>query len=170
MEDVRWLNEREERAWRALQFMQMRLTGRLASDVAATSDLSYADYVVLVALGDGTAGRARPFELAHILGWEQSRVSHQIARMGTRGLVKKERCDDDRRGAYVAATQKGRKAIAAAAPRHVATVRRLFIDQLTTDELEVIASVAERVLEVLDEEEAASDNAGSRRGEERARG
>jgi hypothetical protein len=25
MDDVRWLNEREERAWRALQHMQMRL-------------------------------------------------------------------------------------------------------------------------------------------------
>jgi DNA-binding MarR family transcriptional regulator len=130
--------------------MQMRLAGRLAADVAATSDLSYADYVVLVALTDRDDGRARVFELAATLGWEKSRVSHQIARMTERGLVRKERCDDDRRGAYVVATKTGRKAIEVAAPHHVSAVRRLFVDRLTNDELDAVASVAEKVLNVLD--------------------
>jgi DNA-binding MarR family transcriptional regulator len=153
MASVRWLDEREARAWRALQLMQMRLTGRLAADVASTSDLSYADYVVLVALSDRDDGRARVFELAETLGWEKSRVSHQIARMTDRGLVRKERCDDDRRGAYVVATKTGRKAIDVAARHHVTAVRRLFVDRLTNDELDVVASVAEKVLEVLDAED-----------------
>lgn len=154
MTKVRWLDEREERAWRALQFMQMRLSGRLAADLAATSDLSYPDYLVLVALGDRPEWRARLFELAEVLGWEKSRVSHQVARMSGRRLVEKERCDDDRRGAFVVATAQGRRAIEAAAPHHVAAVRRLFIDQVDPDELDVIAAVAERVLLALDAEEA----------------
>ena len=154
MTKVRWLDEREERAWRALQFMQMRLSGRLAADLAATSDLSYPDYLVLVALGDRPEWRARLYELAEVLGWEKSRVSHQVARMSGRRLVEKERCDDDRRGAFVVATAQGRRAIEAAAPHHVAAVRRLFIDQVDPDDLEVIAAVAERVLSVLDAEEA----------------
>ncbi len=154
MTKVRWLDEREERAWRALQFMQMRLSGRLAADLAATSDLSYPDYLVLVALGDRPEWRARLFELAEVLGWEKSRVSHQVARMSGRGLVEKERCDDDRRGAFVVATAQGRRAIEAAAPHHVAAVRRLFIDQVGPDELDAVAAVAERVLSVLDAEEA----------------
>ena len=58
-----WLNEREERAWRALQFMQMRLEGELARQLAADSGLSYPDYVVLVALTDQPDGRMRLFEL-----------------------------------------------------------------------------------------------------------
>lgn len=146
MDEVRWLDEREERAWRALQFMDMRLNARLASELAAASDLSYPEYTVLVALTDRAGDRMRIFELGAILGWEKSRVSHQIARMAERGLVAKEKCGDDRRGAYVVATAKGRKAIEAAAPHHVATVRRLFIDQLTPAELDTLAGVAEKVL------------------------
>jgi len=157
MEDVRWLDEREARAWRALQFMQMRLTGRLAADVAATSEFSYPDYVVLVALSDRKDGRARIFELADTLGWEKSRVSHQIARMTERGLVRKEPCDDDRRGAYVVATKKGRRGIDLAAPHHVAAVRRFFVDRLTKEELDLVASVAEKVLSGLDAEDVGGE-------------
>src|SRR6478609_5117961 len=104
MQDVRWLEEREERAWRALQFMQMRLDGERARQLAADSDLSYPDYLVLVALTDRPDGRMRLFELGAVLGWEKSRLSHHVARMAARGLVDKEQCDDDRRGAHVVAT------------------------------------------------------------------
>jgi len=170
MGGVRWLDAREERAWRALQFMQLRLTGRLAADVAATSDLSYPDYLVLVALSDQPDGRARLFELAEVLGWERSRLSHQIARMGERGLVSKERCGDDRRGAFVVATEPGRRAIEAAAPHHVAMVRRLFIDPLSPGELDAITSAAEKVLAVLDAETVDGHHHGGHRREERPHG
>lgn len=153
MPDVRWLNDREERAWRALQFMQMRLTARLARDIAATSDLSYSDYVVLVALTDRPDGRMRLFELGATLGWEKSRVSHQVGRMVERGLVAKEKCADDRRGAFVVATKRGWKAVEAAAPRHVETVRRLFIDRLTPDELEALGAAAQKILDSLPEDD-----------------
>jgi len=153
--DVRWLDEREARAWRAVQGMTMRLNARLAADVGASSDLSYADYVVLMVLSDQPEGRMRVFELARGLGWEKSRVSHQIARMVDRGLVRKEKCGADRRGAYVVIVPRGRKAIEAAAPRHVETVRRLFIDRLTPDQLDALAEAAETVLEVIEAEEQA---------------
>jgi DNA-binding MarR family transcriptional regulator len=110
----------------------------------------------LVALGDRPGGRARLFELAEVLGWEKSRVSHQVARMSGRGLVEKERCDDDRRGAFVVATEQGRKAIETAAPHHVAAVRRLFLDRISPGELDAIASAAEKVLAVLDAESVES--------------
>jgi DNA-binding MarR family transcriptional regulator len=152
MGEVQWLDEHEQRAWRALQFMQLRLAGRLAADLAATSELSYAEYLVLVALSD----------LAEALGWEKSRLSHQVARMTGRGLVKKERCDSDRRGAFVVATAPGRKAIEAAAPHHVALVRRLFIDPLTPGELDAITTAAEKVLAVLDAEAADGHHDGAR--------
>ncbi len=151
MTDVRWLDEREERAWRALQFMQMRLEAELARQLANGSGLSYPDYLVLVALTDRTEGRLRLFELGEILGWEKSRLSHHIGRMADRGLVKKEKCDSDRRGAFVAVTKHGRRAIEAAAPGHVDIVRHLFIDKVTPAELDVISIVAERVLASFDQ-------------------
>jgi DNA-binding MarR family transcriptional regulator len=146
VDEVRWLDEREERAWRALQLMQLRLTGELARQLAADSRLSYPDYVVLVALTGQEDGRMRLFQLAGLLGWEKSRLSHHIARMAERGLVRKERCGADRRGAFVVVTAVGRKEIERAAPGHVAAVRRLFVDRLTPRQLDAIAAAAESVI------------------------
>ncbi|MGH9134654.1 MAG: MarR family winged helix-turn-helix transcriptional regulator [Ilumatobacteraceae bacterium] len=157
MDEVRWLDENEEQAWRALQFMQMQLTGRLARDVAASSGLSYPDYVVLVALTDRPDGRMRAFELGRELGWEQSRVSHHVARMVGRGLVAYEKCEFDKRGAFVVITASGRDAIEKAAPGHLAMVRRLFIDVLTPTQLDAIGSAATAVLEALDGDRSDGD-------------
>jgi DNA-binding MarR family transcriptional regulator len=166
MEDVAWLNQREERAWRALQFMQMRLEGELARQLAADSGLSYPDYLVLVALTDRPDGRMRLFELASVLGWEKSRLSHHVARMVDRRLVTKKRCGDDRRGAYVAVTARGRREIEAAAPGHVAAVRRLFVDRLSPDQLDVIADAAEIVLAAFTDGRQEAGRTGRRRSPE----
>ena len=144
------MNEREQRAWRAVQFMHTRLTARLARELAATSDLSYQDYAVLVALTDQPDGRVRMFQLAHDLGWERSRLSHQVTRMVQRGLVSKDKGCPDRRGAFVVLSEQGQKAIETAAPGHVEAVRRLFIDVLTPRQLDAIGAAAQKVLDILD--------------------
>lgn len=150
---VPWLDEREQQAWRALQVMQARLNAALASQLAADSDLSLADYVVLVVLSEHPAGAARLFELAQHLGWERSRVSHHIARMAVRGLVRKDRCPSDQRGAIVVVTDMGRRAIEDAAPGHVRVVRQLFIDPLTEEQLDALAGASRRVVEAIDRAE-----------------
>lgn len=141
-----WLTDREEAAWRALLGMHARLTRELADRLAADSSLSYQDYAVLVALTDEPSGRLRQFHLADQLGWEKSRLSHQVRRMVDRGLLAKELCEEDRRGFVVSATARGERAIAAAAPGHVAAVRELFIERLTPTELDTITRAAGAVL------------------------
>jgi DNA-binding MarR family transcriptional regulator len=156
--EVHWLSEREQRAWRALQFMSMRLNAVLSREVATTSELSGQDYGVLVALTDRPDGRMRLFQLAREIGWESSRISHHTSRMARRGLVTKEKdCPNDRRGAFVVITERGRAAIEAAAPGHVEAVRRLFIDRLTPGQLDAVGEAAEIVLAALDEDCARSD-------------
>lgn len=150
MAEKPWLDERELRAWRALQLMQMRLEGELARQLASESALSYPDYLVLVALTDAPGGRLRLFELAQVLGWEKSRLSHHVARMAGRGLVRKEPCHSDRRGAIVVVTAHGRREIEAAAPGHAAAVRRLFVDRLSPVQLDAVAEAAETVLAAVD--------------------
>lgn len=134
--------------------MQLRLNGELARQLTAESGLSYQDYQVLVALTDRPDGRFRLFELSDLLGWEQSRLSHHISRMAERGLVAKERCGGDRRGAEVVVTKRGRKEIEAAAPGHVEAVRRLFVDRLTPKQLDEIAQAAETVLAAFEQSDA----------------
>lgn len=126
--------------------MQTRLTAELARELSGDSKLSYPDYIVLVALTGQVDGRLRIFEVANQIGWEKSRLSHHVGRMSHRGLVTREQCDSDRRGAFVVVTSRGREEIAAAAPGHIAAVRRLFIDTLTPEQLHVITTVAEMIL------------------------
>lgn len=149
-----WLDAREHAAWRGLVRMQSQLTSELARRLARGSDLSYPDYEVLAVLTEQPDGRLRLFELAHELGWEKSRSSHHIRRMEERGLVAKERCAEDRRGWFVEVTDAGRRAIAEAAPDHVAAVRELFVDRLTSEQIDVITAVADAVLAAVDAAEA----------------
>ena len=141
-----WLDDREAAAWRGFLRMQMHLEASLARQLAADSGLSHQDYGVLVALSEHPDGRIRLFELAEALSWEKSRASHHVSRMATRGLVVKKPCDEDRRGAFVVLTEKGRATIEAAAPGHVRAVRELFIDRLTPGQLDELRTMADIVL------------------------
>jgi len=138
----------------SLQMMHLRLNAALTHDLAVNSELSLQDYVVLVALTAEAEGRLRLFELGQLLGWEKSRISHQVSRMVERGQVKKYECRSDRRGQFVEVTPSGRAAIEAAAPSHVEAVRRLFVDSLSREQLQQVAEVAETVLQAVKEETA----------------
>lgn len=149
-----WLTTTEQHAWRSFIRMQDKLTGRLARELQAESGLSSADYGVLVHLTEVPEGRLRVLELAKAVEWEKSRMSHHINRMAKRGLVVREECPEDGRVAFIAITPAGREAIAAAAPRHVEAVRRLFINSLSAEELDTLAQIANRVLEGLEKDSA----------------
>ncbi|MER7901396.1 MarR family winged helix-turn-helix transcriptional regulator [Streptomyces sp. NPDC096046] len=146
-----WLSPAEQDAWRAFIRLHQKLWATLERDLKAHK-LSGADFQILVALTDTPEGRQRFQDLAGTIEWEQSRLSHQIARMTKRGLVTREECAEDGRGAVVAVTPAGRTIIEAAAPHHVATVRRLVIDALSPDELATFARLSNHILEQLDSE------------------
>ncbi|MEV0174510.1 MarR family transcriptional regulator [Streptomyces sp. NPDC050803] len=155
MEDtVRWLTPDEQRAWRGFVRLHERLGGRLGRLLQSQSNVSAADFAVLVHLTDTPEGRQRYQDLARALEWEKSRMSHHIARMAGRGLVVREECPEDGRGAFVVITDAGREAIEAAAPRHVEAVRELFIDHVTPSELRVLAEISERIIAKMDEDGA----------------
>ncbi|MFD5272215.1 MarR family winged helix-turn-helix transcriptional regulator [Streptomyces sp. NPDC058335] len=152
-EQSQWLTPAEQHAWRSVIRMYERLEGRLSRGLQVESCLSGSDYAVLVNLTEAPGGRMRHVDLARRLEWEKSRMSHQITRMVKRGLVGRQECPEDGRGAFVVITPEGRKVIAEAAPRHVREVRRLFIEPLTPDELETFARVADRVVERLEQKQ-----------------
>jgi DNA-binding MarR family transcriptional regulator len=151
-ETGRWLTPAEHDAWHSFIHMQEKLIGRLSRRVQAESDLSAADYTVLVELTDAPDGRLRPLDLAKTVEWEKSRMSHHIGRMAKRGLVTREECADDGRGAVIAITPAGREAIAAAAPLHVEAVRQLFVDPLSPEELRMVAQISNRILEQMEKD------------------
>ena len=84
--------------------------------------------------------------LCNALGWEKSRLSHQLRRMEKDGLISREPNPDDARSTMVCLLPGGRAAIEKAAPEHVKDVRQVFIDLFTRAELDTFASLNERVL------------------------
>jgi len=149
--EVQWLTPEEQRAWRGFLRLHDRLRGSLARSLQTESNVSAADFSVLVELTDVPDGRRRILDLARALEWEKSRMSHHIARMVKRGLVERDECTEDGRGAFAVITDEGRAMIEAAAPRHVRSVRELFLDHVTPAELRMLTEVSERVVGKIDE-------------------
>lgn len=149
MNEPRWLSETEQRAWRGHMRMGWLLAAAIDRDLAVERGLSGADYMVLVALSEAEGGRVRMSELAAAILWSKSRLSHQIARMEARGLVTRQNCPSDARGTFAVLTAPGREAIEAAAPGHVESIRRHFIDSLSAEEIATLAGITERVVDRL---------------------
>ncbi len=145
---MRWLDEDEARMWRAYLVMQRELDAAIDRQLAAAG-LSTADYALLVPLSESPDGVLRARELGRTAGWDRSRLSHQLRRMEQRGLVERFDCATDARGTMVRLTDAGRRGLRDAAPGHVDTVRRSFVDLMSRDEQRVLEAVAVRVQEHL---------------------
>nr|WP_308129524.1 MarR family transcriptional regulator [Actinoplanes polyasparticus] len=141
-----WLDADQQRAWLAFMRVQHRINFEANRQLQADSGLSLADYDVLNVL---VADPLSITDMARILGWERSRVSHQTKRMATRGLVRTRPHGDDRRITVVEATEAGRQANRDAAPGHVALVRRLFFDGLSPQAVRQLAAILETVHETI---------------------
>lgn len=142
----RWLNPAEMKAWRSYIIASRRLLEVLDNDLEG-HDLSIPDYEILAQLSDAPDRRLRMSELASITLLSRSRLSHRIKVMEKAGWVKREACPTDKRGFFAVMTPKGWKAIVAAAPDHVASVRSRFLDHLSTDDQKVLSEIFLRIEE-----------------------
>jgi DNA-binding MarR family transcriptional regulator len=148
-----WLTDDEQRVWRNHLTMTARLQAAMGRQLQADCGLSLSDYDVLVAL-DGRAreerlGRSpgcRISELGERLGWEQSRLSHQLSRMRARGLVERRGAADDRRAATVDLTDDGRAALTSAAPGHAELVRATVFEGTSAAQLRALDGWTSQVL------------------------
>ena len=130
----------ELRVWRDFVETGDHLRALLASRLQAESDLSTGDYAVLLALAEASGTRIRSSELAEHVNWERSRLSHHLGRMESRGLVRRERCATDSRGAEIVLTDHGKAQFRRASAPHLKAVQELFLDAL---DLALLAKVDE---------------------------
>ena len=126
--------------------MRTLLDLQIARDLSKDSGLSETDYDVLSTLSEKPEGYWRARDLAAQLLWSTSRLAHHVGRMEQRGLVTRQPCTDDARGALISLTERGRAVLHKAAPPHVASVRRHLIDLLTADEVAALDTIASKVI------------------------
>jgi DNA-binding MarR family transcriptional regulator len=130
--------------WRAFVAMHRNLDRQLDRQLTEAG-LSAADYELLVPLSEAPDDELRARDLGRMIGWDRSRLSHHLRRMEQRGLVGRRDCPTDARGTMIKLTPAGRHAVEAAAPGHVATVRRFLVDLLSPEEIEVLGAIAARI-------------------------
>jgi DNA-binding MarR family transcriptional regulator len=139
------MRELDSKAWRAFHKIGTSLLPHLGRQITNHSGISGAEYVVLVSLSELTIPSVNLKRLAQGLGWEISRMSHQISRMEATGLVKKSRNLDDSRSFNVSITAKGRKIAASAIPLQSKEINHCFSNVLTQAQMKTLIEISEAI-------------------------
>lgn len=132
-------------AWRGMLGVHAAVTRRLDRELRERHGMSLSVYEVLMLVGEAPGRRVRVSELSASTLLSVSGVSRMVDRLVREGLVTKEPCPDDGRGAEVALTAMGRGRLRAARASHLAGVRLEFLERFADDELVDLARAWERL-------------------------
>ena len=154
---TRWLDDEQQRSWRAYLVGTTLLMDRLDRDLREQHDLSMPEYEILVRLSEAPDHRLRMAELADSVSHSRSRVTHTVARMEKDGLVTRSACVSDGRGVEAVLTDTGRERLVAAAPTHVEGVRQLLVDLAGQEDFAAVGRVFNAVTDKLIENNPAAD-------------
>jgi DNA-binding MarR family transcriptional regulator len=145
-----WLDDHEQRAWRALAAVVLKLPGDLETQLHRDAGMSHFEYWVLAILSETPGRSLRLSQLAEQSNASLSRLSHVITRLQKRGWVERRPCPGDARSTLAVLTEAGYQHLVAAAPGHVAAVRRAVFDGLDTDDVAELARLCESILDRID--------------------
>ena len=146
--ETRWLDDDQQRSWRALVVGTTLLFDRLDEDLRRSFDISLVEYEILVRLSERD-GQMRMAALADALAHSRSRVTHTVTRMEKAGLVLRSRSDDDGRGIIASLTDKGLDLLVRAAPVHVEGVRSHLVDLASDADFAALGRVMDTVADSL---------------------
>jgi DNA-binding MarR family transcriptional regulator len=155
--DGDWLDAEQQRAWRAYLVGTTLLMDRLDRELREQHRISLPEYEILVRLSEADRHRMRMAELADSVSHSRSRVTHTVSRMEAAGLVARDACLSDGRGVEAALTDEGQATLEAAAPTHVAGVRRVLVDVASHDDFAAVGRVFDAVTDALIEGNPALD-------------
>ena len=144
-----WLTATQQRTWLAYMQVYHRLEYEMNRQLQSDFGVSLSDYTVMNALSNEPGRRLQSSRLATRIGWERSRLSHQLRRMETRGLVERIASESDGRATDAKLTAQGWRLLQSAAPKHVAWVRNLFFSALDDASADQLADLLDKVYETI---------------------
>jgi DNA-binding MarR family transcriptional regulator len=146
MAEPRWLDDAQQRAWRAYLESTILLFDALDRQLQRDAGLPHAYFEILVRLSEADERTLRMSELAAATHSSRSRLSHAVARLEERGWVIRRDCETDRRGQLASLTDAGFAVLESAAPGHVDAVRRFVIDRLTPEQVDQLTAIGESIV------------------------
>jgi DNA-binding MarR family transcriptional regulator len=144
--ETKWLDDEEQRTWRAFLSATRLLWAQLDRELQAEAAMPNSYYAILVLLSEAPRRALRMSDLADATQSSPSRMSHAIGRLEKAGWVRRESCPNDRRGWYAVLTDEGMATLEAAAPKHLVSVRAHLFDQLSREQLGQLRQISERLL------------------------
>jgi len=144
--EPRWLTSAELDAWVNLVQVLMLLPTALDRQLREDTGIPHAYYQILAMLSDRPDRAMRMTELARLAGTTTSRLSHAVTSLEQRGWVRREACATDKRGQIARLTDAGMATIEAAAPGHVAEVRRLVFDRLSPEDVAQMRTITAKII------------------------
>ncbi len=146
MTDGGWLTAEQLHAWKQLIALVELLPGALESQLQRDANLSHFEYYTLAMLSEAPDRTLRMTALAARTNATLARLSHVVSRLEKRGLVRRERCPQDRRATNAVLTTAGWDTVVRAAPGHVATVADLVIAPLDSADIADLDRITARIL------------------------
>jgi DNA-binding MarR family transcriptional regulator len=142
---TRWLDADQQRIWRSWLLGVARIDAVL-TDYLRPHNLDLAEYEILVVLSESDQRHMRMSDLALLVHQSRSRLTHTVSRLEADGFVSRERTCDDGRGVYATLTDAGFAKLVEAAPSHVESVRKIFVDAVAPADFEAIGRAMAAVL------------------------
>jgi DNA-binding MarR family transcriptional regulator len=143
---MEWLSDEQQAAWRPFVALLLRLPAVLDAQLQKDAGITQFDYLVLSGLSETPGRTLRMSELAATASSSMSRLSHVVSRLEAKGWVRREPCPGDGRFINAVLTEEGWRKVEATAPGHVAAVRELLVDTLTSEEFAQLGALSAKIL------------------------
>ena len=137
-------------AWELYFTTTARLTERIEAALKCQSGLSMPEYSVLLMTDRASEAGIRPSVLAHKVVFSRSRLTHTMKRLESRDLISRRPCQGDGRGGLVFLTDAGKRLFDEAAIVQRDVIRRLFLNEITPEEIDMLTGLFSRVSERID--------------------
>lgn len=130
-----WLSTDEQHAWRTYLRVTAQVEEALNRDLIDSFGHSLPEYEILARLSEAENGFLRMSDLADLLVFSRSRLTHTVRRLEEQGVVERTTNPVDRRGVDCRLTDAGFELVNEMAPVHVASVREHLVDKLGHDQM-----------------------------------
>lgn len=135
-------------AWHAFLTAHARLTEAVDHRLTGAGCVSLSTFEVLMAVERAPDRRLRMHDLADHVALSRSGLTRLVDRLEAEGLLRRERCPSDRRGAFAVLTAAGDDALRTASPVYAQAVSELFGSALPAAEAARVGAVLARAAAV----------------------